>query len=167
MREAVLPSFYKVMVFKEKVNLVIAQALEERQDLFLISLTISDSNKITVIIDGDTGVNIKDCIDLSKAVDANLDREEQDFELEVASYGALSPFSLPRQFQKNIGRNVEVKKVDGEKFEATIAEVNQENVTFTWQAREPKPIGKGKHTVDKSVTLPYTEIKDATVVIVF
>ena len=167
MREAVLPSFYKVMVFKDKVNSLVAQALEERQDLFLISLTISDSNKIMVIIDGDNGVNIKDCIDLSRAVEPNLDREEQDFELEVASYGALTPFSLPRQFQKNIGRNVEVKKADGEKFEATIAEVNQENVTFTWQAREPKPIGKGKHTVDKSVTLPYTDIKDATVVIVF
>ena len=167
MREAVLPSFYKVMTFREKVNSLVDAALQEREDLFLTSLSISDSNKIMVIIDGDNGVNIKDCIDMSRSIDNNLDREEQDFEIEVASYGALTPFNLPRQFSKNLGRNVEVKKTNGEKFEATIAEVNQENVTFTWQAREPKPIGKGKHTVEKSVTLPYTEIIDATVVIVF
>lgn len=167
MREAVLPSFYKVMTFREKVNSLVDAALQEREDLFLTCLSISDSNKIMVIIDGDNGVNIKDCIDMSRSIDNNLDREEQDFEIEVASYGALTPFNLPRQFSKNLGRNVEVKKTNGEKFEATIAEVNQENVTFTWQAREPKPIGKGKHTVEKSVTLPYTEIIDATVVIVF
>lgn len=167
MREAVLPSFYKIMTFKEKVNSLLQEALEQREDLFLISLTISDANKILVIIDGDNGVNIKDCIDMSRAIESNLDREEVDFEIEVASYGALTPFNLPRQFKKNLGRNVEVKKVTGEKFEAVIAEVTEENVTFTWTAREPKPVGKGKHTVEKVLTLPYTDIKEATVVIVF
>jgi ribosome maturation factor RimP len=162
-----LPSFYKIMTFKEKVNSLLQEALQEREDLFLISLAISDANKILIVIDGDNGVNIKDCIDLSRLVENNLDREEVDFELEVASYGALTPFSLPRQFKKNIGRNVEVKKTSGEKFEAIIAEVTEENVTFTWTAREPKPLGKGKHTVEKVLTLPYSDIKDATVVIVF
>ncbi len=167
MREAALPSFYKVMTFKEKVNSLVIAGLEEREDLFLISLSISDSNKILVIIDGDNGVNIKDCIDISRSVEHNLDREELDFELEVASFGALTPFNLPRQYSKNLGRNVEIKKTNGEKFEATIAEVLEDSVTFTWTEREPKPVGKGKHTVEKSVTLPFSEIKDATVVIVF
>lgn len=162
-----LPSFYKIMTFREKVNSLLQEALGEREDLFLISLTICDANKILVVIDGDNGVNIKDCIDMSRAVENNIDREEVDFGIEVASYGALTPFSLPRQFRKNLGRTVEIKKTTGEKFEAVIAEVTEENVTFTWTAREAKPIGKGKHTVEKVETLPYTDIKEATVVIVF
>ncbi|UYW00778.1 ribosome assembly cofactor RimP [Flavobacterium agricola] len=155
------------MTFKEQVNSLLQAALEQREDLFLVSLTISEANKIQIIIDGDNGVSIQDCIDVSRAVEHNLDREEVDFELEVASYGALTAFSLPRQFAKNKGRNVAVLQTNGEKFEAVIAEVTTENVTFTWSVREPKPIGKGKHTVEKTLTLPYDEIKSATVIIVF
>jgi len=167
MREAELPSFYKNMTFKEQVNSLLQTALEQREDLFLVSLTISEANKILIIIDGDNGVSVKDCIDVSRAVEHNLDREVVDFELEVASYGALTPFNLPRQFKKNIGRNVEVTRTTGEKFEATIAEATSENVTFTWKVREPKTIGKGKQTVEKVLTLAFDEIKSATVIIVF
>ena len=155
------------MTFKETVNSLLQAALDERDDLFFISSTISDDNKILIIIDGDNGVTIKDCIDVSRAVEHNIDREEFDFGLEVASYGAATPFKLPRQFKKNLGRNVEVKKVNGEKFEAVINEVTEEIVTFTWTTREPKPIGKGKHTVENVLALPYSEIKEAAVVIVF
>ena len=75
------------MAFKDKVNDLITQALLEKPSVFLIDLTISDSFKITVNIDGDNGVVLQDCIDLSRAIESNLDREEQDFSLEVASVG--------------------------------------------------------------------------------
>ena len=79
MRHAQRASFYKNMTFKSKVQEVLDAALTEREHLFLIDLSINEANKISVILDGDSGVNLQDCIDISRAVENNLDREEQDF----------------------------------------------------------------------------------------
>ena len=79
MREAVLPSFYTTMTFKDKVSNLISEELENNSSLFLVDLSISESYKITVTLDGDNGVTLQDCIDVSRAVENNLDREEQDF----------------------------------------------------------------------------------------
>jgi len=79
------------MTFKNKVQELLDAALAEKQELFLIEMTISPDNKILVTIDGDNGVNLQDCIDVSRAIEHNLDREEQDFALEVASAGASAP----------------------------------------------------------------------------
>src|ERR1700754_4612872 len=97
------------MTFKEKVAGLLNTALEERPELFLIEFSITGANKIMVTLDGDNGVNLQDCIDISRAIEHNLDREEEDFSLEVASGGATSPLKLPRQFKKNIGRILSVK----------------------------------------------------------
>ena len=94
------------MTFKEKVKNQLDQALLERPALFLIDFSISETYKISVTLDGDNGVNLQDCIDVSRAIEQNLDREEQDFSLEVASAGATSPLKLPRQFKKNVGRKL-------------------------------------------------------------
>ena len=106
MRHATRASFYKSMTFKEQVNQLIEEALKERPSLFLIDFKIDEANKINITIDGDNGVNLQDCIDVSKAIDGSLDREENDFSLEVASAGVSSPLTLVRQYKKNIGRNL-------------------------------------------------------------
>lgn len=155
------------MSFKDKVQHLLNSALEEREDLFLIDLKISEGNKINVVIDGDNGVNLQDCIDVSRAIEHNLDREEEDFSLEVASAGAASPLRLVRQFKKNIGRKLKVKKNSGGEIEAEITAADEEGITLEWKAREPKKIGKGKETVAKKEVLPYAEIKEATVIISF
>ncbi|MFP9100063.1 ribosome assembly cofactor RimP [Flavobacterium sp. RHBU_24] len=154
------------MAFKDKVASLLNQALDERPDLFLIDLSIGTDNKITVTVDGDNGVNLQDCIDISRAIEHNLDREEEDFSLEVASAGATSPLKLPRQFKKNIGRTVLVSTPDGE-TEAPLAGATDEGIILEWQAREPKQVGKGKETVTKRVEIPYSSIKQAVVVIKF
>lgn len=154
------------MTFKEKVADLLNKALEERPSLFLIEFSISSANKITVTLDGDNGVNLQDCIDVSRAIEHNLDREEEDFSLEVASGGAASPLKMPRQFKKNIGRTLSVKTAT-ETIEAEITDANEEFIVLEWQAREPKKIGKGKETVQKRLELPYGDIKEAVVVIKF
>ena len=106
MRHAKRASFYKNMTFKSKVQEVLDVALAEREHLFLIDLSINDANKISIILDGDFGVNLQDCIDVSRAVENNLDREEQDFSLEVASAGVSSPLKGIRQYKKNKGRTL-------------------------------------------------------------
>ncbi|MGV7107232.1 ribosome assembly cofactor RimP [Flavobacterium sp. U410] len=155
------------MSFKERVQHLLETALNERSDLFLIDLKIGEGNKINVVIDGDNGVNLQDCIDVSRAIEHNLDREEEDFSLEVASAGASSPLQLVRQYRKNLGRKLKVKMNSGEVLEADITAASDDNITLEWKTREPKKIGKGKETVIKQEVLPYSEIKEATVIISF
>lgn len=166
MRGLIVPSFYKNMVFKEKVNKLLAEALANKPSLFLIDLTITDAFKVIVSLDDDNGVALQDCIDLSRAIESNLDREEQDFSLEVASVGVGSPLKLIRQYKKNVGRTLIVKTVK-ENLEAELVEANDDFVILSWEAREPKKIGKGKETVQKTLQLPYGDIKEAIVTVTF
>ena len=155
------------MTFRNKVQELLEAVLAEREHLFLIDLSINDSNKISVVLDGDFGVNLQDCIDVSRAIENNLDREEQDFSIEVASAGVSSPLKLVRQFKKNIGRTLKVKTIASEEVEAKLTSADDEKITLEWQAREPKKIGKGKETVEKKLELPYENIKEAIVIISF
>jgi ribosome maturation factor RimP len=166
MRGLNVPSFYKNMIFKEKVSKLLAEALLDKPTLFLIDLTITDAFKVIVSLDDDNGVALQDCIDVSRAIEANLDREEQDFSLEVASVGVGSPLKLIRQYKKNVGRTLIVKTVN-ENLEAELVEANDDFVILSWEAREPKKIGKGKETVQKTLQLPYGEIKEAIVTVTF
>ena len=166
MRHAKRASFYKNMTFKSKVQEVLDAALAEREHLFLIDLSINDANKISVILDGDFGVNLQDCIDVSRAVENNLDREEQDFSLEVASVGVGSPLKLIRQYKKNVGRTL-IVKTGTEIIEAELVEANDVFIILSWKAREPKKVGKGKETVQKELQLPYADIKEAIVTVTF
>ncbi|WP_165749072.1 ribosome assembly cofactor RimP [Cellulophaga sp. Z1A5H] len=153
-------------MFKEKVLELLEGALKENESIFLIDFTIGPANKISITLDGDTGVNLKDCIAINRAIESNLDREEEDFSLEVASVGATTPMVMPRQYKKNIGRELEVKTLDG-KFEGILTEANDQGITLEWKAREPKPIGKGKVTVQKKQEFIFSDIQEAKVIIKF
>ena len=154
------------MTIKEKVYQLLQEGLIEKPSIFLIDMTITESFKIIVTLDGDNGVVLQDCIDISRAIEHNLDREEQDFSLEVASAGVSSPLKHLRQYKKNIGRTLEVK-TNTETIEAVLTDATDENIVLEWEAREPKKIGKGKETVQKRVEIPYSEIKEAIVIITF
>ena len=166
MRGRKVPSFYTNM-FRNTVQNLLQNALEERQDLFLIDYSISNDNAIKIIIDGDKGVLVEDCIFISRAIEHNIDREEHDFSLEVLSAGAASPLVMPRQYAKNIGRTLEIKTVEDEKFEGALEAVKEEGVLIKWKAREPKPVGKGKVTVTKEANISFEKIKEAKVKIKF
>jgi len=155
------------MDFKEKVSELVNKALEEKPSVFLIDLKVSDSNKIDVIVDGDNGVTLQDCMDISRAIEHNLDREEQDFSLEVASAGVGSPLKNIRQYKKNVGRTLKVKTVSGTEQQAELTAADDEKITLEWETREPKKVGKGKETVRKTLEIPYSEIKEAIVTITF
>ncbi|HEU4496491.1 MAG TPA: ribosome assembly cofactor RimP [Flavobacterium sp.] len=154
------------MTFKEKVSALLSAGLEEKPSVFLIDLTITDAFKIIITLDGDNGVTLQDCMDISRAIEHNLDREEQDFSLEVASAGVSAPLKLVRQYKKNIGRTLQVKTATGI-ITAALADANDEFIKLAWTAREPKKIGKGKETVEKTQEIPYSDIKEATVTITF
>ena len=161
-----MPLFIKSMTFKDKVNVLLSEGLQEKPSVFLIDLTLTESFKIIVTLDGDNGVALQDCIDISRAIENNLDREEQDFSLEVASVGVGSPLKMVRQYKKNVGRTL-IVKLATETIEAELVEANDNFIILSWIAREPKKVGKGKETVQKRQEIPYTEIKEAIVTVTF
>jgi ribosome maturation factor RimP len=161
------PLFLYKKMFEKKVKDLLEQSLNERKDLFLISFNISENNTIKVVIDGDNGVVVDDCVFISRGIEHNLDREEEDFSLEVASAGAAAPLKTVRQYKKNLGRIVEVSTTDNNEYEGHLVDANEAAITLNWKAREPKPIGKGKVTVSKEAILEYEIIKQAKVKIKF
>lgn len=151
---------------QEIVAGLLEEALAENPSLFLIDLSIQTGNQIQVVIDGDQGVSVNDCIAVSRKIEHNLDREEEDFSLEVTSAGVTAPLQLPRQFKKNLGRKLKVTLAE-RVLEGNLDQVEEDKILLSWKAREPKPVGKGKHTVNKEVWLPLEEIKEAKVMITF
>jgi len=160
------PLFIRNMTFKEKVNSLLQEVLEERPSLFLIDLTITDAFKVMITLDDDNGVVLQDCIDISRVIESKLDREEQDYSLEVASVGIGSPLKLTRQYIKNIGRTL-IVTTNTEKIEAELVDANEDFIILSWKAREPKKVGKGKETVQKEQQIPYSDIKEAVVTVTF
>lgn len=155
------------MNFNQKVQDLLSLALEQYPNIFLVDLKISNDKSINVILDGDKEVNIKDCINISRAIEFDLDRDEEDFSLEVASAGVGSPLKFPRQYRKNLGRKLEVISSDGLKFMGELTHVKEDAIELQWKQREPKPIGKGKVTVTKNKILTFDEISQTKVIIKF
>ena len=153
-------------MLKQKIVPLLKEALKENEALFLIDFTISADNKIMITLDGDYGVTVGDCMRVSREIEHNIDREEIDFSLEVASAGATSPLKVVRQYMKNIGRKLEIRTMRG-KFEGNLTVATEDMVTLEWKARESKPIGKGKITVQKKQEIALSDIQEAKVVLKF
>ncbi|WP_435260738.1 ribosome assembly cofactor RimP [Tenacibaculum sp. nBUS_03] len=151
---------------QERVKELLQEALSENESLFLIELQFLANSKIKVIVDGDEGVPLSECVRISRNIEHNLDREEEDFSLEVTTPDIAHPLLVKRQYKKNINRILKVK-TEAEEIEGTLTDVTDEKITLHWKVREPKPIGKGKHTVEKIKTLLYEDIKSAKVKIIF
>lgn len=148
------------MIDKEKVQSVVNQELEGT-DLFLVDLKIGKDNKISVFIDGDNGVTIQNCIDLSRKIESNFDREVEDFELSVFSSGVGEPLKLNRQYKKNIGRNIEViTNEEGGKIVGELLIVDEEKIVVKVQPKKKKdPI------VEKEILID--NIKESKIIILF
>ena len=141
---------------EEKVKEILGEG-----DLFLVEVKVSKNNNIQVFIDGDNGVKIQDCIDLSRQLEECLDRESGDFELSVLSFGLEEPLKMQRQYVKNIGRSLQVENEEGS-FTGTLISANEECFTI-----ELKKKGKKNTENENQKTYSYKEIKSAKVVISF
>ncbi len=154
------------MSLEDKVNKLLVSGLKDRPDIFVLDYKISENNDINIIIDGDKGVTIDDIVNLSRHIEHNLDREEEDFALTVSSVDITKPFHLKRQFLKNLNRPLKVKTQTGE-VEGVLIAVDENQITLENKVREPKKVGKGKVTVVKQNRIPFDEIKEAKVVLKF
>jgi len=166
MRGRKVPSFYLLMSLKDTAQKLLEEALLENSQLFLIDFKIGSDNSIEVIIDGDDGVKVEDCIAISRAIEHNLDREEEDFSLQVMSAGVSEGLKHIRQYKKNVGRKLKIKTQE-KTVEGELVSVTDTEIVLTWKAREPKPVGKGKVTVTKEAVVAYENIVEAKVMITF
>lgn len=141
------------------------EAISENKFLFLIELSFLTGNKIKIIVDGDQGVPIKECVRISRYIEHNLG-EDEIFSLEVTSPDITKPLSVTRQYQKNISRILKVKTEEGQ-LEGKLVDVDEKGISLTWKTRESKIIGKGKITIQKNAQIAYTDIKEAKVKITF
>lgn len=155
------------MEFRELIQNHLSEFLAQREDLFLVDLKISPSDDITVILDGDQGVSIQDCLDASRAIEFNMDREAHDFSLQVMSAGLSEPLVLPRQYKKNIGREIEILTNEDKKISGALTAADDEKITLTFHYRKAKAVGKGKVDVTEERQIPLKEIKKALVQVKF
>ncbi|MDD3077840.1 MAG: ribosome assembly cofactor RimP [Paludibacter sp.] len=154
------------MISKNTVNQIIENYLENT-GYYLVDLNISQDNRITVEVDSFEGVSLDFCIELNKYIESQLDRDIEDFELEVSSAGLTAPFKVVKQYEKNIGKEVEVLTKDGKKLTGIISSVQPES--FILQIEKTiKPEGaKRKTTVQESTTFNYSDLKYTKYIIRF
>ena len=157
------------MVNKSIVEELINERIAELDNgLFVVELSISASNVIKVELDKhEGGVSVNDCMSVSRNIEHNLDREQDDFELNVSSAGLDRPFRVLAQYVKNIGRAVKVVKEDGTLLEGILKEVNESGIILE-TTREEKPEGKKKkEIIVEQHELPFDDIKETKIVISF
>ena len=136
-------------------------------DMFLVNLTIGKDNKIVVEIDSDSSVDIDECVNLTRAVEGEFDRDKEDYELEIGSAGLTSPLVMPRQYRKYIGENVEVLTADGKKMKGELRSADEEGFVIA-VSKKVKPEGaKRPVMVEEEITFKYEEIKYTKYIIEF
>jgi ribosome maturation factor RimP len=148
------------------VKKLVNEAISENESLYLIELAFLTGDRIKVIVDGDEGVAIKECMRISRHVINSIDREEEDFGLEVTTPDISHALIMERQYLKNINRVLKVKTAE-EELEGTLVNVDEKGISLQWKVREPKPIGKGKVTVEKNTTITFKNIIEAKVKITY
>lgn len=157
------------MINRKKVEELIAERIAELDNgLFVVELNISATNVITVEIDKHEGsVSVSDCMSVSRNVEHNLDREEQDFEITVSSAGLDKPFRVLPQYVKNIGRDVKVKLNDGSKLEGTLIKADENQFVIENSRKEKIEGKKKKEVIVEQQALNYSDIKETKIVISF
>ena len=152
----------KILITKEHI-LSLAHEHLQGTSVYVTGVKIGSDNHIHVFLDGDEGVTIKDCVGLSRAIEGSLDREKEDYSLDVSSHGATTPLILPRQYKRHIGRTFEVKLQDGTKAEGDLVACDDDEIKLESSSRENKPVGKGKITVIKQQIIKHNQIKESKI----
>ena len=146
------------MIDRNVVSGIVNEWLEDKE-YFLVDVSVSPDDKIVVEIDHAEGVWIDDCVELSRFIESKIDREEEDYELEVGSAGIGQPFKVLQQYLIHIGKEVEVLTREGKKLEGVLKDANEERITLTIQ-KKVKPEGaKRPKLVEEDVIYTYEEIK--------
>ena len=154
------------MIDKQTVQGLVEKWLNDK-DYFLTDLTISDDDRIVVEIDHKEGVWIDDCVELSKFIEGHLDRDVEDYELEVGSAGIGQPFKVLQQYVNSIGYDVEFLTKAGKKMEGTLTAADEEGFTVEVPEKQKLEGQKRPQMVDVEHRFGYDDVKWVKAVIDF
>ena len=157
------------MITKELVRQLAEERIKDRDErLFIVSLTVSSTNVIRLELDKTEGnVSIEDCMSVSRNVEHNLDREEEDFELHVSSAGLDKPLRVHAQYVKNIGRGLDVVLKSKEKKSGTLVEVTDEHIVLEREEKQQVEGKKKKELIVIRDTITFNDINEARIIISF
>lgn len=146
------------MIDREDILRYVEEGLQGT-DYFVVDVTVQPGNTIVVEIDNREGVDIDRCVELSRFIESKLDRDAEDFELEVGSAGLTSPFKVLGQYRKNIGNEVEVLTKGGVKLSGVLKDAGEERFTVTITKKVKPENAKRKIEVEEDLTFAYDEVK--------
>ena len=153
------------MQVEQRVKELVEEKISDRPDLFIVSIKMLKNNVLEILLDGDNGISIDSCVAVSRHVGFHLEEEnviDHAYRLEVSSPGIDSNLTLLRQFTKNIGRDVRIKLLNGDKHEGKLVAATEAEVTIEEKSKE-----KGKKAEIKEVVFPQDQIKETKVLISF
>lgn len=153
------------MIDKGRIAELVGEKLDD--NLFLVDISVSAGNVIHIEIDSLAGLTIDECVAISRHVESHLDRDNEDFELQVSSPGADQPFKVVQQYRKNVGRNLEVTTLSGSVITGKLTDAGESGFTVETTTKEIPEGEKKKRWVTREVALLFEEIKKARVVISF
>jgi ribosome maturation factor RimP len=149
------------MISKDLIYELVEQKIQGT-DNYIVDIKINKDNRIQVILDSDSSITIDDCVEINRHIENQLDRETEDYELEVTSFGLNMPFKLIRQYKKHIGQEVEIVLFNGLKRKGTIVAVDGDGVLINEKTK-----GKGNNHKTKDIRYLFTDIKSTKVIISF
>ena len=154
------------MALEDKIR-DLAEGLLKDDEHFLVEVSAKPSGrgtKVKILLDGDNGVTIDDCAELSRALGDEIEGAgliDQAYTLEVSSPGVDYPLAMPRHYRKNIGRTLRIQRTDGKELKGTLEAVREHDITLSVTT------GKGKNKEEVKEMIPYGEIEKAIVQISF
>ena len=151
----------------DKVNIAAIVNEKLTEDQFLVDVTVSSSNVIHVMVDSDSGISINQIVEISRFIEDKLDREVEDFELSVFSAGLSEPFSLVRQYKKNIGTEIEVLLTNGMKLIGLMTKADDQGIDLEVTTKEKAEGSKKKELITRLHPIVYSEIKEAKKILKF
>ncbi len=154
------------MITVEKIKQLVEEKIAETPN-FIVDITVKQGNKITILMDSDKGIVVADCVAVSRHVEANLNRDAEDFSIEVSSPGLDYPFKTKRQYQKNIGREVSSLTKEGQKVIGKLLTVTDDAVVIETKTKEKVPGKKTKQLIINNINLTFNQIKETKVVLAF
>lgn len=157
---------FLMMITEEQIAQLVNDRIEG-SDMFIVSVRVLPSNRIRVFIDSLSGLPVQECVNISRHIESSLDREEEDFELEVSSPGLTEPFAHPLQYRKNIGRTVKLTLSDGSSLKGELSDADDNGVVIVLEEKKKSKKKKQDVEVQGPKHVPFTEIKEAKTVITF
>jgi ribosome maturation factor RimP len=154
------------MISAKNIENLILSTIEEK-NLFIVKVEVRTGNKIIVLLDSDKNVSIADCVEVSRLIENSLDRDEEDFELEVSSFGLDMPLAMHRQYIKRIGQNLVILAKDGQKLKGKLIQVFDNEIEIETEQNIKLEGKKKKQKQIVLLRLPFNNIKSTMVQVTF